>query len=421
MSPAVQNPSDSRKVAFIDTVFPTVGVFIAAEIERIRQAGVDVLILPLRRGASPFCQEEYHNLMPFVLSGKSVWSLRTFGSAIWLAFSRPRLILESIVDSLRDLGKDPTYFLKTAAMLPKCVLLAALVRREGISHIHGNWAHYPATAARFISRLLGINYSFSAHAGADIYRHPAGLKGKITEALFVNTCTTANHRYLESLCGHSLQDKVRVIYHGINLKRFEPCSSERTYPPLVLSVGTLTEAKGFHYAIEACRILKDRGLNFQYMIIGRGEKSSTLKQQIHRLGLDDLVILQDEMPHVALRETYARATAFLAPSVITKEGGRDGIPNVLAEAMAMGLAVIASDVSGIPELVKHEKNGLLAPPGDPEALAESIERLMTDSAFRERLGATARRKVLADFDRTRNAAMLCGLFLEKVFNGTTGN
>jgi len=413
--------SKRRSVAFVDTVFPTVGVFIAAEIDYIRRQSVEVTILPLRKSSMSFHQDEYKNLMPLVVSGGILKSLGLLPSAIGLCLRRPLRIVQIVVEILWDLRKDPIYFLKTAAILPKCVLFAALVKGKKIDHMHGNWAHYPATAARFIARLLDLSYSFAAHAGADIYRHPAGLPRKIEDASFINTCTRTNLRYFESLCGKSLRDKVEVIYHGIDLERFRSLPAEPNGSPVFLSVGSYTEAKGFKYAIEACSILRDRRVKFEYVIIGKGKDRPALEEQIRRLGLDGLVTLQDEMSHSGLREKYARATVFLAPSIITAEGGRDGIPNVLVEAMSMGLPVVASNVSGIPELVAHEENGLLAPPADPDALANSLERLLADPQLCSKLAAAAKRKVEAEFDRTSNSAALYKLFNEKVLNGKPGS
>jgi glycosyltransferase involved in cell wall biosynthesis len=256
----------SKKVAFIDTVFPTVGVFIAAEIEYLRKQGIDVVILPLRKSEVPFLQDEYRNLIPHIVPRKSIWSMRLSFLATLLILLRPHLVVKAIADALWDLKGDPVYFLKTAAMLPQLLPIAVMLERDGIKHVHGNWAHYPATAARLIARLLRGTYSFSAHAGADIYRHPEGLERKIRDASFVNTCTQTNLDYLESLCECSLNGRVKVIYHGIDLSRFDASSAAPDTPPLLLSVGNLSEAKGFRYAIEACRILKEKGLDFRYIL-----------------------------------------------------------------------------------------------------------------------------------------------------------
>jgi glycosyltransferase involved in cell wall biosynthesis len=284
-----------------------------------------------------------------------------------------------------------------------------------IRHLHGHFCHGATTITMFVSRLTGLPFSFTAHA-KDIYLpnlNPGDLLStKIKQAQFVATCTGANRSYLEQLCPDG--SPIHTIYHGLDITFFEPGvrRADPQQPPLILSVGRFVEKKGFAYLVKACRLLKDKGLEFKCRIVGQADDQTELiKQLIAALGLEDTISLGKGVSQEELRQIYQEATIFALPCQIIDNGDRDGIPNVLVEAMAMALPVVSTHISGIPELIDHQHDGWLVPQKDANALAWALEELLLDSALRDRLGQAARQKVCHLFDSAKTTEALKALFL----------
>ena len=284
------------------------------------------------------------------------------------------------------------------------VALARMARRAGITHLHAHFASESASVAELAARLAAITYSISAHA-KDIYTTGApALQRKLQGARFTVTCTECNRAHLEALAGPDAG--VFRMYHGIDLERFAPDRRQPANPPLILSVGRLRAKKGFATLVRACALLRDQGVAFRCEIVGYGEDHLKLQRLIGDLGLADRVALAGKMNHEQLIHRYRDATLFALPCEIAQDGDRDGIPNVLLEAMATELPVVATAVSGIPEVVVHEDNGLLVPPQDAPALARAMHGLIADAALRARLGASARRTVAKLFCNENNLKLV---------------
>lgn len=288
--------------------------------------------------------------------------------------------------------------------------LARELAHEDVGHLHAHFAHGPAATAQFVHALTGLPYSFTAHA-KDIYTTPSiRLQERLREARFVVTCTGHNHHYLASLVDTATSTHIHRIYHGVDVRRFHPLPHLPQDPPMVLAVGRLVEKKGLTYLIDACAVLRGQGVPFQCLLVGGGPLRDQLLAHIVALGLEDSVTLLGARTQKELVEIYRQATVFALPCVVLENGDRDGIPNVLVEAMSMGLPVVSTRISGIPELVDHERNGLLVPPRDAPALAEALRVLLADEAWRSRLGTEAHRTIAERFDLTHNAARLEALF-----------
>ena len=179
---------------------------------------------------------------------------------------------------------------------------------------------------------------------------------------------------------------------------------------LILAVGRLVEKKGFRDLIDACRMLKDRGVSFSSELVGDGPLRRDLETQIQALGLGDAVAIRGMLSEEDLIPVYAQAGIVVVPSVLAAGGDRDGLPNVILEAMALQVPVVSTSVSGIPEAVENGGTGILVEPGRPDALADGIERLLKDPGLRNRMGAKARARLEAEFDIRRNVRPLAELF-----------
>ncbi|MCB1955974.1 MAG: glycosyltransferase family 4 protein [Rhodocyclaceae bacterium] len=281
--------------------------------------------------------------------------------------------------------------------------LAHNLLRKGIRHLHTHFISRPADIAELVAKL-GVPFSISAHA-KDIYlSDPQDLQRKLKAARFTVTCTEYNRETLARIAPGA---DIQRMYHGVDAHRFcREHDHDTCAQPLILAVGRLREKKGFDTLIEACRRLALRGLDFRCEIVGYGEEYARLQQQIEREGLLGRVRLAGKLPREGVIERYNRAAVFVQPSRIGQDGDRDGIPNVLLEAMAMELPVVSTRVSGIPEVVRHEQTGLLIDPDRPADLAEAIARLMADAPLRARLGQAGREAVQTHFDNDRNLKLL---------------
>lgn len=298
--------------------------------------------------------------------------------------------------------------LSVAKQFLRSAYVAVHCRDQGIRHLHAHFANAPTTVALFVSVLCDIPHSFTTHA-KDLYlTRKSSIRARVAKAKFVLTCTRYNVDYLRSFIPPHDWHKLHLIYHGIDITAFPfaaPAADAQATTavaaatrPLVLSVGRLVPKKRMMDVVSACGILVQRGVGFRCAIVGEGPLRRELEAQITALGLNAVVTLLGAMPHARLVALYGEATVFALAPQVTADGDRDGIPNVLAEAMAAGVPVVSSAMSGIPELIEDGRTGLLVEPEDAGALADAVERLLHDSLLRRTLSAAARRKIEASFE-----------------------
>ena len=284
------------------------------------------------------------------------------------------------------------------------------LKAQGITHLHAHWATEATTVAMIFSWLTGLPFSFTAHA-YDIFYQPQFLARKLLEASFAVTVSAYNKQYMVDTYGSELERKVHVIYPLIDLSQFEP----RPAPPdnsllSIVSIGRLTEYKGFINLVEACRVLKERQVDFLCQIVGEGEDRPVLEEAIARYGLQDSVKLLGSLPYQAVPQLLEKATLFALPCVIARNQDRDGMPIVLIEAMARCVPIVSSDVIGLPELVRPQV-GILVPPREPAAMAEAFLRIKQEGpAGQETMGQAGRQIVENELDATIGAARLDDLF-----------
>ncbi|MDH3285411.1 MAG: glycosyltransferase, partial [Acidobacteriota bacterium] len=290
--------------------------------------------------------------------------------------------------------------------------VAERAARLGVQHFHAHFATRATTAALLASSISGIPYSFTAHA-FDIYRssvRPQVLSDKIRNASFVVTISEANREYLKGVANGSAAN-VALVRNGIDLQRFRPNGATADPPFTVLSVARLVEKKGLPVLVAACRILRDRGVSFRCQIIGRGRQRPQLLDLIDRWDLRRTVRLLGGRRQGEVLEFYRSAHAYVLPSIVGGDGNKEGLPVSIVEALACGLPVVSTPIAGIPEVVTHGTNGLLVPPGDAAALADALQRIITDRATYDRLRNNARRTVEKSFDTGQTSKDLHELFL----------
>lgn len=310
-------------------------------------------------------------------------------------------------------GHPLLYLAKSLFLVPVGVYLAQRLKAEGITHLHVHWASYPATVAYVVHLISGLPFSISAHA-YDIYLIARMLPAKIAACRFLVTCAHTNADFLRRVANaelpYRIDEKVIVNYHGVDVGRFAPSGTAAAEggPLKIVSCGQLERYKGMHTLIDACARLKADGIELECKIIGEGPRRRELQAQIDGLGLTECITLLGRRPHREIAELLDAADVFALASEL---GGRrrDVIANVIVEAMAAGLPVVATRIPGADELVEEGVSGYLVRPNRAEAVAEGLRKLAHDPVARRRLGDAARRRVVKDFDSHKNVKELAAL------------
>jgi glycosyltransferase involved in cell wall biosynthesis len=426
-----------RSIGYVLMGFPRVSeTFIASEIHRVERAGVNVRLFVLKPVeereralrhpvvdaiaaepaylpdttslTAPLHRWRPRHLRPFMPALRRMLRRRPLG----LARATGRALGQALRDRRTPLSGPRKVYLKE--LLQAVALADRVLATPDVAHLHAHFAHGTTTVTWHAATIAGLPFSFTGHA-RDIYSgelNPHGwLRRKLLAARFAVTCTAANREHLLRTAPSA---EVHLVYHGLNadFARLLNGAPPPAPPPTlrVLGVGRLVAKKGFDVFVEACAVLRRRGVPFEALIVGQDDKhGGIVRERITALGLEDRVALPGPMGQADLLGEYRRASALCMPCRVL-ENDRDGIPNVLVEAMAAGAPVVATGVSGIPELVEHEVNGLLVPPDDPEALADALLRLRDDPALAARVAAAGRETVRERFDGEHLAQTLAGLF-----------
>ena len=402
-------PSHPVRICYFLKKYPTISeTFLVNEMVELQRQGVHITIVAKKDSGLTVVHDKVKALQAQICYlpsssdlGASAWSAQTVAT-----YGAEPTILNR--DSLRgELTADEH------ATLIQASLIGPYLTTLGIQHIHAHFATWAATAASYVNRITGIPYSFTAHA-KDIYHqkvNPRGLAEKIAGAKFVITVSDFNKRFLEDvLHNQRMSGTVIRLYNGIDLEQFQAEPSEKE-PNLIVSVGRLVPKKGFHYLLEACRLLKQQGIQFHCAIIGEGDERRNLEAQIRQHALDKDITLLGAKTQAEVKKVIQRATVFVLPCIVDDNGDRDGLPTVLLEAMALGTPVISTRVTGIPEIIEHGKTGFLVEEKDARELAQAIQQLLGSESRRTRLSAAALAKVRQDFDVTTNVSRLKEYFL----------
>jgi colanic acid/amylovoran biosynthesis glycosyltransferase len=408
--------SNYLKVAYIMSRFPKLTeTFILYEMLAMQQQGIQVEVYPLLREREEVMHPEamqfvrLAHFQPFI-------SLPILRANLYFLWKKPLAYVKTLWDVLRANWGSYNFLTGVIGIFPKTVLFAYQMRADQVQHVHAHFASHPAAAGFIIHRLAGIPYSFTAH-GSDLHRDRHMLREKVAEAAFVAAISEYNKKLIISECQGNYREKVEVVHCGVDTEVFRARSHETPYekgenPFMILCVGTLHEVKGQLYLVEACRLLQERGHTFECHFVGDGPDRKSLNLLVEGAGLSDKVRFHGRLTRDEIASLLLDADVLTAPSVPTRDGRREGIPVVLMEAMGSGVPVIASQLSGIPELVNDQQTGLLVPPKDAKSLADALERYIQYPSLRRRLGNAGRTKVVEEFDLSKNAAKLAQFFIK---------
>ena len=389
--------SEKRAIGYVVKRYPVYSeTFIVNEILAHEAAAVPIEIFALR----PTADGHFQDRIARVRAQVNYLPAEDKSGALWRAIELASDVMPnigSILDTLRGENSNDIY---------QALVLARRVALGGISHLHAHFATSATSVARLAARFACVPFTFTAHA-KDIFHEsvrPDDLRRKLEDAAAVITVSDFNLDHLRQTFGAAAARAYRV-YNGLDLEDF-PYRAPRHRQPRIVAVGRLVEKKGFADLIEACSILAGAGCRFHCQIIGTGELEAGLRQQIADRELQSCVELLGPRPQIHVSRLIQEAAVLAAPCVIATDGNRDGLPTVLLEAMALGTPCIATEVTGIPEVVRHGKTGIIVSQHHPPALAAAIERLLHDEPLAVQLAEGARRLIESEFDIHRNASQI---------------
>jgi colanic acid/amylovoran biosynthesis glycosyltransferase len=331
---------------------------------------------------------------------------------------RPGVYLSLLASILRGcLRLSVLEAAKGAVVFAEAVALARTVVRDGVAHVHAHFANQPATAAWIVHRLTGVPFSFTAHAN-DLFLGPALLERKVADARFVVAISEYNRRLLLEHCRSA--HRIEVVHCGVDSERFAPRSIASRDRDRIVCVASLTARKGHLHLIDALALLAGDHPSIELDLVGDGPERGRICQRARDRGVAHRVHLLGARSWEGVRAALADARVFVLPSVRTRSGRMEGIPVALMEAMASGVPVIASRLSGIPELVEDGVTGLLVAPGEPAALAAAMARVLQDDALAVELTHSARELVERSFSLAGEADRLGDLFAESIAGDAAG-
>jgi glycosyltransferase involved in cell wall biosynthesis len=401
------------RVAFVLKGYPRLSeTFIAQEIAALERRGLEILIVSLRRPTDARRHPVHEEIRAPILYLPEYLLLEPLRVVrAWLHERKNPRYRETRNLWLRDLLRDPTP--SRIRRFGQALVLASELPRD-IARLHAHFLHTPASVTRYASQLAGLAWTGSAHA-KDIWTTPEWEKReKLSSCDWLVTCTAANLAHLAALAPAR---RVELVYHGLDLSRFSPGMKGNTErngkdpadPVIILSVGRLVEKKGTDVLLEALARLPAH-LHWRLVHAGGGPLKESLERRAKALGIAARVEWRGARTQVELLAEYRAADLFALASRVARDGDRDGLPNVLAEAQSQGLACAATKVSGIPELVEEGRTGLLVPPESPGELARALEALIVDPARRRVLGEAGRQRVTEKFELEANVALLARKF-----------
>lgn len=393
-------PTGRRGVDLVVVVngFPRLSeTFVLHELLELERQGLRLHVVALRRPEEVVEQEALVRLdaeveyLSDIADAAPKLAVRLAHAALLLR--RPRTYLNGLAEVIAS----PDFSRRD---LRRGLVLAHRIVRLGAPPMYVHFAHRPATVGRFAALLAGVPYGLSAHAKDIWLTPPRELARKVRNAEVVLTCTSDGRRHLAELSGG--ETPVVLAYHGVETtgRRRQPTVPGQT--PVVLTVGRLVEKKGHETLVRAAALLRDRGSEFQLRIVGEGVEWARLQRLVRELGVEDRVVFTGPLSEAEVSLEYERAQVFALACRELENGDRDGIPNVVLEAMAHGLPVVSTTCPGIVEAVVHEQSALLVEPGDEAALADQLERLLRESELREQIGQAGLVRVRERFDRTAN-------------------
>jgi len=410
--------TNNLSVAYILSRFPSLTeTFILREMVSLRALGLDVHVFSLFPPHQTVIHEQTQLMMPFAHYSPFLLSRQLILAQLYFVFRSPFRYIRAFIKLIWQTYREPLVLLRALAIFPKSVCFARQMQALRINHIHAHFIWINGIAAQVASDLTDITYSLHPHAFGLFMRSQECVRRQLELADGIVTVSQFHRQYIANLCQRWSPENIGIVHYGLDPTEFAPA-----HPPVeddtvrIISVGSLIEKKGHEYIIDACAQLTAKGYAFRCSIVGNGPLLSALQARIDKHRLQDRVLLLGARSQKEVKDLYRQSDIFVLACVVAKSGDRDGMPNVLLEAMAMGLPVVTTPVTGIPELVCDGKNGLLVPERDVETLTHAMEQLINDTTARHKMGQQGRQTILEGFDIHKTAAQLA-IILNEIHEG----
>jgi glycosyltransferase involved in cell wall biosynthesis len=384
----------ARLAVVVDTFPRWSERFIARECRELLRRGADLTLFALRRGALPFgADPEFEPLLPRLRVLPTSLSAAMTGLTGLLRKRRT----EALIAVREELG------LAGVARTARAMQLAAWLREGQFTHIHAHFANWPSTLAWLAACEAGVPFTFSVHA-RDLFLEVQLLGEKARDALAIFACHARARERLAEI--PSAKSRAVLMYHGLPLEDFPFREPDGSHGPSQMASGELLVAgrfvakKGLSDLLAALDTpaLKARPLRVAF--VGDGPERAALERRIAKRGLADRARIVPPESARALRERLLAAALLVVPYREAPDGDRDGLPNVVLEAFALGVPVVGTDAGGLPEILRPE-TGYVARAGDPESLAREISACLDDPASAARKVRAARRHAEAHHDIRR--------------------
>jgi colanic acid/amylovoran biosynthesis glycosyltransferase len=398
------------RIAYLVSQYPAAShTFILREILQLRRLGFELHVASIRSPDRPFAQltvdEQQEQRTTFYVKPKGAAGILATNISVF--FKRPFSYVSALLYSLRLAGLNARTALFNLAYLAEAAVVTDWMRRQHLSHLH---MHFTSTVGLLALRLAPLRVSVTIH-GSDEFIDPRGfhLTEKIRAFHLLCTISEYGRGQLMRFSDQSQWHKFRVARLGVDPTLYSPRPFRENPSPFeILFVGRLVPVKGLFILIAALDRLVRQGRSVRLQFAGDGPDRVALERNVTERGLNQHVIFAGWQNPAAVRALYREADIFALPSFA------EGIPVVLMEAMAMEIPCVTTRITGIPELIRDQMDGLLVAPSSDEELAAAIARLMDDSKLRRQLGTSARQRVVEHYDVRRNIAQLGSIFREFV-------
>jgi glycosyltransferase involved in cell wall biosynthesis len=396
------------KLGYLVSQYPALShTFVLREVRALRRHGVEVCVVSVRGCDRPIAElsadEAEEAMQTFSVLGAGY--LHALAANLRILCRHPVGYLRGLLYAWALSRGTPKLMLTYTFYFLEAVVAGQYFERQRVTDIH---THFSSTVLLILARIFRVRYSLTAH-GSGEFVDVVGFHfaEKVAGATLVATIAQYGMSQVLNACDPAHWHKVVVLPLGVDVEAFRPRAAPPRNPnePFrLLSVGRLSPPKGYPILIEAVALLRERGRNVSLTLVGEGPLRSTLAELIAVRGLKDIVRLAGACNHDCIADYYDSSDAFVLSSFL------EGLPVVLMEAMAMELPCVATWITGVPEIIENDVDGLLVPPASATAIVDAVERLMEDPEAARRLGIAARRKVLAKYHLGRNVERLAQEF-----------
>lgn len=408
--------SGTVRLGYLVSRYPAVShTFILREVLTLREHGIEVEVASINPPDRP---PERLTLEERAEAGRTLY-VKSAGFAGGI-LANMRLFVRSPIRYLKGLAfaltlgrTDLSRLAMSFFYFVEAAVIAEWMRKRAVGHLHVHFATPAATVALILARTCPVNFSLTVHGPDEFYDVPGyHLAQKVKSASFVCAIGLYARSQLMKVSSVRDWDKIEVSPLGVDPEAFTP-RPFRDVPEIfeVLCVGRLVAAKGQHVLLQAASEMVRQGHRVLFRFVGDGPDRNALESETTRLGLNGCVRFEGAVNQDKIRDFYRTADVFALASFA------EGIPVVLMEAMAMEVPCITTWITGVPELIRNEVDGLLVAPSDVQALAHAIGRMIKDRELRKRLGEAGRQRIREKFDLSRNVARLAEIFRRRLAGG----